>query len=300
VGVSYFDDVLAMNQKFDFPRTGDGVGGPRLLPPDLRELALKFLREEVQEFEDACRAGDLAEAADALVDVVVVALGRAAMMRLDFDAHWAEVVRANGQKVRVADASESKRGHAFDLRKPSGWRPPDHSTIIDESRHSASAVQQASCCSNPHHWVSTRRRKWDQRLVKLAREVASWSKDPSTKVGCVIRGDNPRHVAVGYNGFPRGIEDTPERLSDRGTKNLLMQHAERSALDNATFDTAGATLVTTFFPCCDCAKSIVSKEIKSVVVASTGLPEHEPWSSQAKQSREILIEAGVAIRFVQA
>ena len=42
----------------------------------------------------------------------------------------------------------------------------------------------------------------------LAKHIGSWSKDPSTKVGAVIVDDKNRIVSVGYNGFPRGVEDS--------------------------------------------------------------------------------------------
>lgn len=47
--------------------------------------------------------------------------------------------------------------------------------------------------------------KWDIRYLKLSQEVAQWSKDPSTKVGCVIIDDYGRPVSFGYNGFAKGV-----------------------------------------------------------------------------------------------
>ena len=47
--------------------------------------------------------------------------------------------------------------------------------------------------------------KWDVRFMRMAHEVASWSKDPSTKVGCVLVKDR-KIISMGYNGFPRLIE----------------------------------------------------------------------------------------------
>ena len=48
--------------------------------------------------------------------------------------------------------------------------------------------------------------KWDQRFIRVAREVSSWSKDPSKQIGAVIVKDK-RILATGYNGFPKGIDD---------------------------------------------------------------------------------------------
>ena len=54
--------------------------------------------------------------------------------------------------------------------------------------------------------------KWDERYLRLAKEVASWSKDPSTKVGAVAVLDGSV-LAQGYNGFPKYIQDDEEHLS---------------------------------------------------------------------------------------
>ena len=45
--------------------------------------------------------------------------------------------------------------------------------------------------------------KWDERFSRIAYEVATWSKDPGTKVGAVLVLDR-RIIATGYNGFPHG------------------------------------------------------------------------------------------------
>ena len=60
--------------------------------------------------------------------------------------------------------------------------------------------------------------KWDDRLLKLAEHVSQWSKDPSTKVGACIVDDNNRVISHGYNGFPKGVDDSPAYLNDREQK----------------------------------------------------------------------------------
>ncbi len=67
--------------------------------------------------------------------------------------------------------------------------------------------------------------KWDLRFLKLATHISEWSKDPSTKVGCIIVGEDREIRSTGFNGFPRGIEDTEERLNDRAKKYPLICHA---------------------------------------------------------------------------
>lgn len=137
----------------------------------------------------------------------------------------------------------------------------------------------------------------DLRYWRLAAHVASWSKDPSTKVGAVLVGVDPRMVALGYNGFPPGISDSPERLEDRPTKYKLIQHAERNVLDNAYFPTKGATLYCTQIPCSECAKSIVSKGIVRVVCPPP--PTREPWASDCRWAVEMFEEVGILLDVVE-
>src|ERR1700677_378614 len=86
---------------------------------------------------------------------------------------------------------------------------------------------------------------WEKRFIDLAVFISSWSKDPNTRVGAVIVGPDREIRSTGFNGFPRGIDDTPERLNDRDTKLKLVVHAEMNAiLNGARFGTPmkGCTL----------------------------------------------------------
>lgn len=106
---------------------------------------------------------------------------------------------------------------------------------------------------------------WDYRFLQLAENVATWSKDPSTKVGSVIVDSERRVVGLGYNGFPRGVKDTSERYNNRDIKLQFVCHAERNAIDNAPGSVQNSTLYATLFPCNECCKSIIQKGIKRVV-----------------------------------
>src|SRR3989344_2191240 len=88
-----------------------------------------------------------------------------------------------------------------------------------------------------------RTEKWDRRFLALAEHVAQWSKDPSTKTGAVIVDPNNRVVSLGYNGFPRGVNDLPERLSNRELKYKIIVHCERNALLFARESVRGYRLV---------------------------------------------------------
>jgi dCMP deaminase len=125
--------------------------------------------------------------------------------------------------------------------------------------------------------------------MKLAMEVATWSKDPSTKVGAVIVDHSNRPVGLGFNGFPRGVHDTPERYADKPTKYKMIVHAEANAILNAVVPIQGFTLYATKFPCSECAKLIIQSGIARIVspVPGTG----EPWATDAQFSKTMFAEA---------
>ena len=138
---------------------------------------------------------------------------------------------------------------------------------------------------------------WDERFLALAHHVSQWSKDPSTKVGAVLVGLDKRQVALGYNGFPRGVLDSASRLADRDIKLRYTIHAERNVLDNAHFPTQGATLYCTHPPCTSCALSIISKGIARVVSSPMSSEFASRWGAEAFLSRDLFREAGVVSSF---
>lgn len=134
---------------------------------------------------------------------------------------------------------------------------------------------------------------WDARFMVLATAVASWSKDPSTKVGAVIADRKKRVVGIGYNGFPRGVSDNPERYAHRPTKYKLIVHSETNAILNAVTRLDGCTIYATKFPCSDCSKLIVQSGITRVV-APGPLPG-EVWTDDAEFSKIMFLESDVDI-----
>lgn len=136
---------------------------------------------------------------------------------------------------------------------------------------------------------------WHARFLNLARHVATWSKDPSTKVGAVIVDDLHRVVSMGFNGFPRGIRDTDERLNDRPTKYKLVVHAEANAILNAPQPVRGCALYVTFDPCSDCAKLILQSGIRTVYVAPRFVDSGARWTESQQEAREMLLEGGVEV-----
>jgi dCMP deaminase len=81
--------------------------------------------------------------------------------------------------------------------------------------------------------MSEKQHRWDRHFLDLAFAHAKMSKDPSTKVGAVIVGPDLELRSAGFNGFPRGIADTAERLEDREIKLSFIVHAEMNAILSA-------------------------------------------------------------------
>ncbi len=139
--------------------------------------------------------------------------------------------------------------------------------------------------------------KWDQRYLALAKEVSTWSKDPSTQVGAVTVGSKKEVLSQGFNGFPRGINDSDERYNNRDIKYKLVVHAEMNAIYNATYSGTsldGATLYVYGLPICsECAKGIIQVGIKKVVVEKS--KELDNWNESVQLSQKMFDEAGVEL-----
>lgn len=126
--MSNFSDVGDFHTKFALPTSEDRF--PGLLTDETFMFRYQFLQEELQELLKAHREGNLEDFADALVDLVYVALGTAHMAGVPWEELWAEVQRANMGKVRATESSQSKRGSSLDVVKPMGWRPPDVAQVL--------------------------------------------------------------------------------------------------------------------------------------------------------------------------
>jgi len=144
--------------------------------------------------------------------------------------------------------------------------------------------------------------KWDIRYIELAYKVSEWSKDPSTKIGCVVVGDKGQVLAQGYNGFPRGIEDSEERLDNRETKLKYVVHGEMNAIYNACYNgisLEGSTMYVTGLPTCsDCAKGVIQVGIKRVVWPKELENVEDRWKESIELTMSMFDEAGVKYEFV--
>ena len=142
--------------------------------------------------------------------------------------------------------------------------------------------------------------KWDRRFLELAKHISEWSKDPSTKVGCVVVGVDREVRSTGFNGFPRGIEDDLDRLEDRDRKYPLICHAEENAIMHAArigVSLKGNTAYVTWPPCSRCTRSLIQAGLNEVVFpADVDIPER--WKADFDISMGMMEEAGITVRKV--
>lgn len=113
---------------------------------------------------------------------------------------------------------------------------------------------------------------WDQYFMGVAVLSSKRSKDPNTQVGAVLVNKEKRIIGIGYNGFPRHIDDdvfpwdSEGELSD--SKYAYVVHAEANAILNATTDLTNSSLYVTLFPCHECVKLLIQSGIKEIVYYS--------------------------------
>jgi dCMP deaminase len=129
---------------------------------------------------------------------------------------------------------------------------------------------------------------WDTYFIEMAILASTKSKDDSTKVGCVIVSEDHSVLATGYNGFPRGVQETEEvyldeknpelssvrliseRWHKRPQKYEWVEHAERNAIYNAAREGMALKGSTAYLnwepaPCAECARALIQAGIVQIV-----------------------------------
>lgn len=131
---SFYGDVLEFHSKFDLPHP-DNISARNLTREEF-DFRFGFMSEELIEYSQAWLEGDLVGAADALVDLIYVALGTAAFHGFPLDQVWAVVHEANMSKVRTPSKDASKRSSTLDVIKPDEWVSPNDAIrkIIDGAK----------------------------------------------------------------------------------------------------------------------------------------------------------------------
>ena len=134
--------------------------------------------------------------------------------------------------------------------------------------------------------------------MQLAEVVSTWSKDPSTKIGTVAIGSKGQVLAQGYNGFPRGIDDSDDRLNNREEKYKYVVHAEMNLIYNATLNGIsldGSTIYIHGLPACsECAKGLIQVGIKRIVMNKESIENAgDHWQESFELTLQLLNESGI-------
>jgi dCMP deaminase len=106
---------------------------------------------------------------------------------------------------------------------------------------------------------------WRDRFLCFALFYSTFSKDTSTKVGCVITDSLNRPIGFGTNGFARTYQHDEATFEDRVEKYKRVLHAEENAIYNATKEVRGGTAYISHPPCLHCSHILAQNGISKVV-----------------------------------
>jgi dCMP deaminase len=141
---------------------------------------------------------------------------------------------------------------------------------------------------------------WDNRWMDLAGFVAHFSKDRSRKTSAVIVNDRQDLIGIGWNGFPRGLNDDVPCRHERPAKYQWTEHAERNAIYNCAAHgtaTRGCRIYMPWYPCADCARAIIQAGIVEIIAVEPDWDDPK-FGSDFKMVREMLGEARIPVRFM--
>lgn len=171
------------------------------------------------------------------------------------------------------------------------------SMSIDVARH----IEAVNRKMNEDSAKTTARQlKWDKRYLEMARLVSTWSRDPSTQTGAVIVDQQNRVVSVGFNGFARGVDDSPERYNNRDLKYKIIVHCERNAIIYAGRHLDGCVLYTCpFMSCSTCASMVIQSGIKRCVAPSIPEEKRARWADDMALAEQLFKEARVRLDIVE-
>lgn len=140
---------------------------------------------------------------------------------------------------------------------------------------------------------------WHQRFLELSAHIAQWSRDPEKKVGSVIVRPDKTIASVGFNGFPRGVNDEDARYQDKALKRELMTHAEVNAILHAREPLHGYYLyVWPLAPCVRCAATIIQSGISHIITVP--LKADSAWSETLALAETMFREAGITLTMIDA
>lgn len=134
---------------------------------------------------------------------------------------------------------------------------------------------------------------WIEYFLRIAQVVALKSKDPSTKVGCVIVDADNRPVSFGFNGFVGGCDES-QMTQERPLKYLLVCHAEMNALTFAKRDLHGCIVFCTHSPCSNCLKHLLQAGIRDFYYLNDSL-DLRATEDEREAKRRLILASGAAV-----
>lgn len=139
---------------------------------------------------------------------------------------------------------------------------------------------------------------WDEYFMLQAMLASYKSKDPNTKVGCVIVDEHHHQISMGYNGTIAGIDETLIPWGNNREVPLEHQkygyviHGEANAVSHAKGNLAGARVYVTLFPCNECAKLLASHRVKEIIYLSDKYAE----SQETRIAKKIFQMSNISYR----
>jgi dCMP deaminase len=111
--------------------------------------------------------------------------------------------------------------------------------------------------------IKQNRQSWPEYFINMAYLVASRSRDPSTKCGCVITDKDYRVISTGYNGNFQGVDDTIFSW-ERPQKYQTVIHSEMNAILFANRSLKDCYAFITGIPCSNCCKHMIQSGIVKI------------------------------------
>lgn len=149
-------------------------------------------------------------------------------------------------------------------------------------------------------------KKWKYHFLTVARLASEPSKDRSTKCGCVLVGMRRNVLSSGYNGMPRGMDDTVESRHERPAKYMFMEHSERNAVYNAAYEgvrLANSVAFVTGPPCVDCTRSMIQSGVVAVIIPEfhnfREQETSERWRESCTVALDMMTECGIHFEVVK-
>jgi len=111
----------------------------------------------------------------------------------------------------------------------------------------------------------------DKYFMSIAKVCSTRSPDPSTKHGCIAVTKAGSILSTGYNGGPRGVDDS-KIPTTRPEKYMYFEHAERNCIYNAArvgVPLDGCIFYVTGIPCNECLRAMYQVGASEIVMTYT-------------------------------